>query len=110
MSPSMIRWGDTVRAYGFGVFLILVTCAMLWRFLERPVAARFVVAALAAIASVHVLYYNAVLLFAFCARGLAVCVALRAWKQAVALVSIGGRVAIALAVYVPLILQMQPWN
>ena len=110
MSPSMIRWGDTVRAYGFGVFLILVTCAMLWRFLERPGTARFVVAALAAVASVHVLYYNAVLLLALCAGGVAVCVGRRAWKQAVAVVSIGALAAISLAVYVPLILQMRSWN
>lgn len=36
MSPSLIRWGGTVRGYGLGLLLILVTCALLWRFADRP--------------------------------------------------------------------------
>jgi len=49
MSPAMIRWGDTMRAYGFGLLLSLLTCALLWRFLKQPGVARFVAVALAAI-------------------------------------------------------------
>ncbi|HLE57930.1 MAG TPA: glycosyltransferase family 39 protein [Rhodothermia bacterium] len=110
LSPSMIRWGDTVRAYGFGILLILVTCALLWRFLERPGVTRFAATAAAAIASVNVLYYNAVLLLAFCAGAVAVCVHRRRWKQAAAVVLVGVLAAISLAPYAPTILRMGQWT
>jgi hypothetical protein len=109
-NPSMIRWGDTVRAYGFGLLLSLITCALLWKFLERPGALRFVATALAATASVHALYYNAVLLFAFCAGGAAVCLHRKAWKQFAAVVSIGATAAISLTPYASTILRMSAWK
>src|SRR5687768_14928693 len=72
MSPSLIVWGDSIRAYGFGILLILLVGVLLWRFLEKPGAWRFAAVAVAAIASVQTLFYNSVLLLAFCAGGVAV--------------------------------------
>lgn len=109
-NPAMIRWGDTVRAYGFGILLILVTCALVWKFLERPSAMRFAASALAATASVHVLFYNAVMLFALCAGGVAVCAHRRAWKHAVAIVSIGAIAAVSLLPYLPSISRAGSWR
>jgi hypothetical protein len=110
MSPSMIRWGDTMRAYGFGILLSLLTCALLWRFLQRPGVARFVAAALAAIASVHALYYNAVLLLSFCAGGVAVCLYRRSWKQGFAVLMVGVLAAVSLLPYVPVVRQAGSWS
>jgi hypothetical protein len=109
-NPSMIRWGDTVRAYGFGLLLSLITCALLWKFLERPGALRFAATALVATASVHALYYNAVLLLAFCAGGAAVCFQRKAWKQFAAVVLIGAIAAISLTPYTSTILRMGSWK
>ncbi len=110
MSPSMIRWGDTMRAYGFGILLILVTCALLWRFIDKPGVGRFAATAVLAIASVNVLYYNAVLLFAFCAGGVAVCVYRRTWKNAAYVMLIGFLAAISLVPYLATIRGAGAWN
>ncbi len=109
-NPVVVRWGDTVRAYGFGILMILITCALVWKFLERPTAMRFAASALAATASVHVVYYNAVLLLALCAGGVAVCAHRRAWKHAVAIVSMGAIAAVSLQPYVPSILGAGSWR
>ncbi len=110
MSPSLILWGDSVRAYGFGVFLILLTGALLWRFVEKPSANRFMVAALAAIASVHTLFYNSILLLAFCAGAVAVCAQKRALRSAVLVLLIGALAAISLAPYAETIRNAGSWN
>ena len=110
MSPSMIRWGDTVRAYGFGILLSVLTCALLWRFIEKPGAARFMAAAVAAIASVQVLYYNAVALLAFCAGALVVFAYRRAWRNAIAVVVMGLLAAISLLPYANTIRGTSSWN
>lgn len=109
-SPTMIRWGDTVRAYGFGILLILLTCALLWRFLQRPSAGRLTATTLAAIASVHTLYYNSVLLLAFCSGAVAVCARRRAWKQGAMVISIGALAAASLMIYVPTIRRVGEWS
>ncbi|MEO7683760.1 MAG: hypothetical protein ABIU86_07450 [Gemmatimonadaceae bacterium] len=110
MSPSLIVWGDSMRAYGFGIALILLTGALLWRFVEKPIGRRFAAAAIAAIASVHTLYYNSVLLLAFCAGAVAVCALNRAWKRAGLVVLIGGLAAISILPYAGTIRNASTWN
>src|SRR5688572_23543246 len=90
MSPSLIVWGDSIRAYGFGILLILLGGVSLWRFVEKPGAGRFAAAAIAAIGSVQTLFYNSVLLLAFCAGAVAVCALSRDWKKAGLVLTIGG--------------------
>ena len=110
ISPSVIVWGDSVRGYGFGVVLILLTGALLWRFIQQPNALTFSAAAVFAVASVHTLYYNSVLLFAYCAAGVAVCVQTRAWKKAAMVVSIGALSALSIVPYASTIRQAKNWN
>jgi len=110
MSPSLIVWGDSTRAYGFGVALMLLTGGLLWRFVEEPGGGRFAAAGIAAIASVHTLYYNSVLLLAFCAGSVAVCIMNRAWKRAALVVLIGALAAISMAPYAAIISNVNKWN
>jgi hypothetical protein len=110
ISPSVIYWGDTMRAYGFGILLILVTCALLWRYIELPSVRRFALCAVTAAASVNVLYYNAVLLFAFCAGGAAVCLQRREWKNVAAVMLIGGLAALSLVPNAEMIRSAAEWQ
>ncbi|HYN81582.1 MAG TPA: hypothetical protein VES88_08780 [Gemmatimonadaceae bacterium] len=103
MNPSLIVWGDSIRAYGFGALLILLAGALLWRFVEEPGVGRFSAAAVAAIVSVHALYNNSVLVLAFCAGGVAVCALEQAWKKAALVVLIGALAAISLVPYAAMI-------
>lgn len=110
MAPSLIIWGDSMRAYGFGILLILVTCSLLWRFLEQPDTQHFVAAAIAAIASVQTLFYNSVLLLAFCAGAAAVCARSGSWKKAGQVVLIGALAVISLVPYATMIRDASRWN
>ena len=97
--PALIIWGDSLRAWGWGVFWILLTLGLVWRAVESPTVLNVAFAALAAIGSVQSSYYNAVLLFAICAGGAAVAARQRAWKNAVAVAGIGLAAAISLTPY-----------
>jgi hypothetical protein len=110
LSPSVIVWGDSIRAYGMGIFLILLTAALLWRLLEQPSTGRFWAAALAAMASVQTLFYNSVLLLAFSVGALAVCAINRKWRTAGLVVLIGVLSAVSDIPYVFQIRAASSWN
>jgi hypothetical protein len=110
MSPNFIRFGDTMRGYGFGIALALLTCALLWKFVERPTGLGFALAAVAAIAGVNVLFYDAVLLLAFCAGGVAVCAIRRQWRIAALVILVGVLAAVSMAPYATMIRGASEWN
>ena len=110
LSPSVIRWGDSMRAYGIGMVLIVVTAALIWRFTDTPSVSRFVAATIVGVLSVHSLYYNSVLLLAFCAGATAVACSKREWKVVCQLIGIGGISALSLLPYTMIIRQAESWN
>jgi hypothetical protein len=110
LAPSLIVWGDSMRAYGFGTALILLTAGLLWRFVNDPSLWRFALALVAAVASVHTLFYNSVLLLAFSAGAVAVCTAKRAWQAAGLVIVIGALSAASLVPYVAEIRDASSWN
>lgn len=93
---------------GFCSFLL--TGSFLWRFVKEPGAGRFAAAAVLALASVHVLFYNAILLLAFCAGAVAVCLEERAWKKAGLIVLIGALSAISMVPYAVPLREATSWN
>jgi hypothetical protein len=110
LAPTMIRWGDSMRAYGLGVLFILITCGLVWRYVEQPSSRSFVLCALASVTSVNLLYYNALLVLAFCSGGFAVCVYRREWKRAAAVILIGVIAAASLLPYVPTFRKALVWQ
>src|ERR1700720_3691211 len=36
LSPTMIRWGDSLRAYGLGVLLLLLALGLIWKVVRAP--------------------------------------------------------------------------
>ena len=110
MNPSIVLWSDTVRGYGFGLLLIVTTGALVWRVMESPTTVRVIVALVAAIASVHSLYYNSVLLLAFSCGAAAVCADRRDWRAASMIVVVGLIAAISLIPYAAVIRSASTWN
>ena len=83
LNPMLIRYGDSTRAYGLGIVLILLTFRSFWRLVDSPSpppAKRILPAALLALLSVQCLYYNSVLLFAIAAGAMTVAFRQRAWR------------------------------
>lgn len=98
-SPSIIRWGDSLRGYGFGILSILLTFGLVWRMVESPTRNNTILAAVTALIAVQSLYYNAVLILAICVGGMTVLARRREWKQMVRVLAIGGICALSLVPY-----------
>lgn len=112
LNPMVIRYGDSNRAYGLGITLILLTLWSFWRLVDspsRPSAKRIAVSALLALLSVQCLYYNAVLLLAIAAGAITVAATRRAWRTIIIVLSIGLVSAISLLPYVPMMRRMREW-
>jgi MFS family permease len=72
--------GDSLRAYGLGVVLIVLALSSMWRVLQNPTPRRMVVCAFFVILSVQCLYSNAFLILAICLGAAVVCLYRRRWK------------------------------
>src|SRR5262245_4102850 len=61
LNVTIIRTGDSLRGYGLGSALAVLTLALIWRLTCRPSLATFSCAVAAAVLSVQTLYQNAFL-------------------------------------------------
>jgi hypothetical protein len=102
-STAVICDGDSVRGYGLGMLLELTTLGLMWEVAVRLNAWRFAAALVAALASVHLLFYNSVILGAICCGGIAVAVSHCRWKNAAAVAVIGVICAASVSIYAPAI-------
>jgi len=110
LNASVVRWGDSLRAYGLASVLMLVTLAMVWRFARAPDRRSWIAAALAAVVSVQCLFQNSFLLLATCTAAAAVALRRKDYKNAVAALAIGVPAAISLLPYREIIRQAQDWS
>lgn len=113
LNPMVIRYGDSVRGYGLGILLILLTLGSFWRLVtlpSPPPLRRIFPAAVFALLSVHCLFYNSVLLFAIAAGALAVTIRARAWRTAAIILGIGAIAGSSLLVYAPMMTRKQDWT
>ncbi len=74
--PSLVIYGDSARAYGFGSLTGLVAFGFLWRYFDQPSWKRFAISSAASIFAAQSLYYNCIVIGAACAGGLAL-----AWRR-----------------------------
>jgi len=110
LNASVVRWGDSLRAYGLASVLMLVTLAMVWRFARAPDRKSWIAAALAAVVSVQCLFQNSFLVLATCTAAAAVALRRKDYKNAVAALAIGVPAAISLLPYREIIRQAQDWS
>jgi hypothetical protein len=73
LNSTLIQFGDSLRAYGLGSLLIVLTTAAAWLFLEKPSWKRAGIFAALAILSAQALYQNAVFIAAICFGAWTVC-------------------------------------
>ena len=99
LNPSVLVWATTVRGYGMGTVLMLITLSLVWRLVNAPSLWTVGVTAIAAICSVQTLYYNAVMLFAIIIAGATVAARNGYWKRGLLLFGIGAIAAASLIPY-----------
>ena len=103
LNVMIIRAGDSLRGYGLGSALAVLTLGVIWRLTRRPSLATFSCAVVLAVLSVHSLYQNAFLLFAACCSGFVVCAVERRWRDTLPIFAVGATAAVSLLPYIPLI-------
>lgn len=79
MCPTALV-GDTLRAYGLGVVLILLALATTWHALNNPSLWRMILCTASLILSVQCLYHNSFLILAICMGASVVGLYRRDWK------------------------------
>jgi hypothetical protein len=103
LNVTMVRAGDSLRAYGLGSALAVLMLAVIWRLTCRPSLAAFSCAVAVAVLSVQSLYQNAFFVFAACCGGVLVCAMERRWRDTLPIFAVGVVAAISLLPYIPLI-------
>src|SRR5262249_28031923 len=109
LNVTMVRAGDSLRGYGLGSALAVLTLAVIWRLTCRPSLAAFSCAVVVAVLSVQSLYQNAFLLFAACCGGFVLCAVERRWRDTLPIFAVGVAASISLLPYIPLIVRAQDW-
>jgi hypothetical protein len=109
LNVTIVRAGDSLRAYGLGSALGVLMLAVIWRLTCRPSLAAFSCAVAVAVLSVQSLYQNAFLLFAACCGGFMLCAVERRWRDTLPIFAVGLATAVSLLPYIPLIVGAQDW-
>jgi len=109
LNVTMVRAGDSLRAYGLGSALGVLTLAVVWRLTRRPSLAAFSCAVAIAVLSVQSLYQNAFFVFAACCGGFVLCAAERWWRDTLPIFAVGAAAAVSLLPYIPLLIRAQDW-
>ena len=110
LSPTLIRWGDSLRAYGLGVFFLLLALGLIWKVTAGSSRRTYLFALAAAVLAVQSLYQSAFLIAAFCLGGAAVAGRNRGLKPALLVVSVGAAAAVSLLPYLGVISRANEWN
>src|SRR5882724_5519479 len=89
LNVTIVRAGDSLRGYGLGSALAVLTLALIWRLACRPSLAAFCCAVALAVLSVQSLYQNAFFVFAACCGGLMLCAVERRWRDTLPILVVG---------------------
>jgi len=103
LNVTVVRVGDSLRGYGLGSAMAVLTLAVIWRLSCRPSLATFSCAVAVAVLSVHSLYQNAFLLFAACCGGFMLCAVERRWRDTLPIFAVGAGAAVSLLPYIPIL-------
>jgi hypothetical protein len=103
LNSTVIMYGDSLRGYGLGSLLIVLTVGAAGAYLRKATPAQAGWLALGAVLSVQALYQNAVFVGAICLGCGAVCARRRAWRTALPVLGAGAAAALSLLPYVPIL-------
>jgi hypothetical protein len=109
LNVTVIRAGDSLRAYGLSSALGVLTLVLIWRLACRPSLAVFSCAVAVAVLSVQSLYQDALFVFAACCGGFVLCAVERRWRDTLPVLAVGAAAAVSLLLCVPLIIRAKNW-
>lgn len=110
LSPFIVRTGDSIRAYGLGIFFGVLTFGTFYWMAKAPRWLNVVVATLSAVCAVQSLYQNAFFVFAAGLGAMVVCARHRQWKHVGLIAGVGAVAALSLVPYAITLVGIQSWS
>jgi hypothetical protein len=110
LSPITIRWGDSLRAYGLGIFFDLLFLGLIWKLSRSRSWRLYLLASLVALLSVQSLYQNAFVVGSICFAGVLVTLLRRDIRSSGLIVATGIPAALSLLPYWGLVTRAREWN
>ena len=111
LNPVAIHNGDSLRAYGLGLALIVLTFGLIWRFTFKDRHPRTVITAgIVAVLSVQSLYVNSLALFAICLGGIVILIWQKERHAAALIFAVGLIAALSLLPYGPILLKTHEFS
>jgi hypothetical protein len=110
LSPTLIRWGDSLRGYGIGVVFLLLSLGLIWKVTRSSSRRTFLFAAAAAVLAAQALYQSMFVLGAFCLAGAMTAVRRRNPRRALLIACVPVPAAISLLPYLGVIGRAKQWN
>ena len=110
LSPTVLRYGDSLRGYGWGTLTLLWMLAAVWEMVREPNRRTVLLGLAASLLAVHSMYFNAVLLLALGISGAAVSLCRGSWKPVLAVGGVGLLAALSMLPYFDPISRQYKWN
>ncbi len=110
LCPTVICFGDTVRGYGLGLFLLLLMYAQVWKAASEPTARHLVLGLVAAVLAAQAMYFNAVILLALGGASTVIALLRRTWKPVLVTGGIGLLAAVSLLPYADPLTRQSQWR
>lgn len=108
--PFFLIYGDSVRGYGLGTLMILLTFGAYARLMENPDRRSLILAAATAVLSVHLLLHNSALLLGIGSAAALVGAIRKNWKLTAAALGVGLLAALTLLPYLGPLSAAHTWN
>jgi hypothetical protein len=105
----VIRWGDSLRAYGFGSAFLVLVVGSVWSFVSCPSRKRYLTASIVSVLSAQCLYQNCFFLLAACCSGAIVCLRRNRRREAMATLCIGFPAALSVVPYARSTVEAHNW-
>ena len=106
LSPAVIQWGDSLRAYAVGSALAVLLFGQMWNLLQHPSTKQFCLCSALAVSMVWTLYGNAFFVLAICCAAAVVALSRKDWKLVGIVLGVGLVAALSLGLNYPVIRDM----
>lgn len=95
LNPEVVRYGDSLRAFGLGASLLLLALAFMWRICNEPTRRNAILGGIVMFLCAHCVYYNGLFLLAGALAATVICVKRGRYKPIGIIVAIGVITAIS---------------
>jgi hypothetical protein len=110
LSPSLIIWGSSIRAWGFGMVFSSLIYTFTIGYVLKPNIRNWILLLIICLLGIHTLYYNTIVVFVCLSSGSLCLYVAGHKKESVLTLLIGVLTAASMTVYITTINRIAEWN